>query len=305
MDNTKILPNLVKKYDCNLCNFSACNKTNYTIHLDTKKHKKQENIQNNNDFLLNLAKFECECGKSYKHKPNLYAHKKKCDYMEKQLIKLTDEEINYKEMFLQLLKKTDTLHDLLIEQNKIIQEKDKTINEIIPKIGNNNNSNNTNSNNNFNISLFLNEHCKDALSMDEFVKKIEVSLTDLLFTKQKGIVNGISNIFIKNLSDLPEKERPIWCSDKKRKKIFIKEEEWTEDVDNSKTKQAIKDVSKVQIKSIQKYTQENPDWKEKENKKQEYITIVKNATDEIVEKEVISKLIDSIYFQNQNKNITD
>ena len=295
--------NFVKKndniYECELCHFYTSKKTNYTIHLDTKKHKNNEILQNPTDFVKKNDKFICECGKSYKHKPTLYAHKKNCIFKTNDDLFVYDENnINYKEMFLQILQKTDTLHNLLIEQNKII-------NEIIPKIGNSNNSNsnNINSNNNFNITLFLNEHCKDALSIDEFVKKIEISLTDLLFTKQKGLVNGISNIFIKNLNDLSEKERPIWCTDKKRKKIFIKDEEWTEDVDNTKTKQAIKDVSKVQIKSIQKYTQENPDWKEKENKKEEYITIIKNTTTDIVDKEteVINKLVETIYLDTELK----
>ena len=196
--------------------------------------------------------------------------------------------------------------------NKIIQEKDKTINELIPKIGDNigdtnshlNHSNVNSHNKNFNILLFLNEHCKDALSIDEFVKKIEVSLTDLLFTKQKGIVNGLSNIFVKNLNTLPVKKRPLWCSDKKRKKIFVKNEIWDEDINNFKTKKAIKDVSKTQVKSIQKYTEKNPDWKEKENKKLEYIDIVKNATADIDQKEeeIINKFMNDIYFQNQNNH---
>ncbi len=319
MDNTNFSQKKTKKYECNLCNFLSSNKRDFNIHLETKKHKMREIISNNNDFPQNLARFECECGKSYKHKPNLYAHRKKCDYEVKQLSILKEngeEGINYKEMFLQILKKTDTLHDLIIEQNKIIHEKDKTINELIPKIGSNtnisdthgNNNLNTNSfNKNFNLCVFLNENFKDAISMDEFVKKIEVSLTDLLFTKQKGLVNGLSNIFVKNLNSLPIKKRPLWCGDKKRKKLFIKDEIWNEDVNNTKTKQAIKDVSKVQVKSIQKYTENNPDWKEKENKKEEYISIVKNATADINEKEeqVINKLIENIYFQNQNQNITE
>jgi hypothetical protein len=212
-------------------------------------------------------------------------------------------------MFLQLLQKTDALHNLIIEQNKIIQDKDKTINEIIPKIGNNNiNNANVNSNNkNFNICLFLNENCKDALSMDEFVKKIEIKLTDLLLTKQKGIVNGISNIFIRHLNELPEKKRPLWCSDKKRKKIFVKDEEWNEDVDNLKTKQAIKDVSAIQVKNINKYTEKYPDWKEKENKKEEYISIVKNATTDIREKDedILNKLVESIYLDNESKKFIE
>jgi len=296
MDN-----NTNEEFYCHICQYKTYIKCNYIRHLNSNKHHKTINYNQINAYKI----YKCECGNIYKYIQNLSRHKKKCK-LEKQdnLIVYDENNINYKDMFLQILQKTDTLHNLIIEQtkiinekDKIIQEKDKTINEIVPKIGN------TNSNNNFNISLFLNEHCKDAISMDEFVKNIEISLTDLLFTKQKGLVNGISNIFIKNLSDLPEKERPIWCTDKKRKKIFIKEEEWAEDVDNTKTKQVIKDVSKVQVKNISKYTQENPDWKEKENKKEEYISIVKNTTVDINEKEeqVINKLVDTIYLDTELK----
>ena len=143
--------------------------------------------------------------------------------------------------------------------------------------------------------------------MDEFVKKIEIKLTDLLLTKQKGIVNGISNIFIRHLNELPEKKRPLWCSDKKRKKIFIKDEEWNEDVDNIKTKQAIKDVSAIQVKNINKYTEKHPDWKEKENKKEEYINIVKNTTTDISQKDedIINKLVESIYLDDDSKKLIE
>lgn len=141
--------------------------------------------------------------------------------------------------------------------------------------------------------------------MDEFVKKIEVSIKDLLFTNEKGLVNGLSNLLIKNLKDIPEKKRPLQCSDKKRKKIFVKEEEWAEDVDNVKTKQAIKDVRTVQIKNIHKYTEKNPDWKDKDDKKEEYMGIVKNITSDIHSKddEVINHLVDTIYLDGEVKQI--
>lgn len=128
-----------------------------------------------------------------------------------------------------------------------------------------------------------------------------------MLTKQKGLDNGISNIFIRHLTDLPEKKRPLWCSDKKRKKIFIKEEAWSEDVNNLKTKKAIKDVSCIQVKNVNKYTEINPDWKEKDKKKDEYMSIVKNTTNDIVEKEneVINKLVDAIYLDNGIKKMIE
>lgn len=303
------------------------------------------------------GKYYCECGKSYKHTSNFYSHRKKCRKQEISISDTNDNDndnqtneddddlviynsqtqtIDYKEMFFKMLEKSENLNSLFIEQlqnkideqNKIISEKDKTIGELIPKIGtggnshsnntiantNNNTNTNTNSHNNIhantntnshntvnNINLFLNENCKEALSIDEFVKKIEIKLTDLLVTKRKGLVNGISNIFIRSLSDLPAKKRPLWCSDKKRKKIFIKEDAWSEDVNNVKTKKAIKDVSFIQAKNVVKYTEKNPDWKEKEDKKDEYMDIVKNTTTSIVDKEgdVINKMVDAIYLDNE------
>lgn len=323
MDTNAFLSNLAKKYECKLCDYISSNKTNFNIHLDTKKHKKQELLtntnENTNDFLLILPKsqdnqnYSCDCGKSYKHKPSLYNHKKKCDFKEKEkekekeLVVYNEKNIDYKEMFFKLIEKTDMIQNLFIEQNK-------TINELIPKIGtatsnntmNNCNNNNT-TNNNMNINLFLNENCKDALSIDEFVKKIEITLSDLLFTKQKGLVNGISNIFIRSLTELPEKKRPIWCSDKKRKKIFIKEEAWIEDVNNVKTKKAIKDVTVIQAKNVNKYTEKNPDWKDKDNKKEEYIGIVKHTTGDIIDKEaeVINKIVDVIYLDDGSKKLIE
>lgn len=305
------------EFICQNCNYNTDIKSNYIKHLKTQKHL-SSCVDNKTDE-YKQKNYECECGNIYKHRQSLNKHKNKCKIEnDDKLIVYDENNINYKDMFLQLLQKADTLHNLIIEQNKIIQEKDKkihekdktinekdkTINEIIPKIGINNSNINSN-NKNFNICLFLNENCKDALSIDEFVKKIEISLTDLLFTKQKGIANGISNIFIKNLNELPEKKRPIWCSDKKRKKIYIKDEIWDEDVDNIKTKQAIKDIGNKQIKNINKYTEKNPDWKEKDTKKDEYIAIIKNITGDIVEPDIINKLVESIYLDNDAKNLIE
>jgi len=327
-------PKSTLKFECKLCQYISSNKNHFNRHIDTDKHKKRQNntnsYQNNTYLAQNAPKAQnentvdnlycdkkeqldthsCECGKSYKHKSNFYAHRKKCKSQEKEneLMVYDEKNINYKEMFFKLIEKTDMIQNLFIEQNK-------TINDLIPKIGvgtsnnimNISNSNNNTTNNNTNINLFLNENCKDALSIDEFVKKIEISLSDLLFTKQKGLVNGISNIFIRSLTELPEKKRPLWCSDKKRKKIFIKEDAWTEDVNNVKTKKAIKDVSFIQAKNVNKYTEKNPDWKDKDNKKDEYIGIVKHVTGEIVDKEgdVINKIVDVIYLDDGSKKLIE
>lgn len=294
-------PKSTSIFECKLCDFLTYNKNHYNRHIETNKHKNRELLINTNEKAQKAQDdklFFCECGKYYKHNPSLYNHRKKCNQNKNQEIILSNNEKNddnYKDIIKTLLEQNNVVK-LLLEQNNSLQN---TIKDLIPKVGNNNNNNNTN--NNFNICLFLNENCKDAISMDEFVKKIEITVNDLLFTKQKGLVNGISNIFIKNLNDLPEKERPIWCSDKKRKKLYIKEETWAEDINNNKTKQTIKDISSMQLKNINKYTHQNPDWKDDENKKEEYINIIKNTTNDIAGKEIdiINNLIDIIQFDKQ------
>lgn len=128
MDNNDFLQNLSAKYECKMCHFISCNKTNFRNHLDTKKHKNSKIISNNNDFLQKNATFDCECGKSYKHKPNLYAHKKKCDYNNSSLIVQNDEAVNYyKEIINELMNQNKNLMD---QNKKFIELTEKSVNTI-------------------------------------------------------------------------------------------------------------------------------------------------------------------------------
>jgi len=294
MNNTEITEKKQKKYSCINCNFNTSNKTDYSRHILTDKHKNKNNTINN----INLTQktedeFSCICGKKYKHKPNLYSHKKKCNYDDTFVLAEKKEDINYKELVIKIL-----------EQNASLQN---TINELIPKISNNNNniSNVSNINQNLNINFFLNEKCKDAININDFIKNIEVSINELLFTKNNGFVKGIHHLLIENLNKLPTIQRPIWCSDKKRKKIYIKEDTWSEDINNIKTKTAINDISTLQFKNINKYTQKYPNWKDSDKHKDNYIAIVKNSTEPIKENEdkVINMLVDSIHFQKHMDEI--
>jgi hypothetical protein len=296
--------------------------------LETEKHKKRIIISNNNNLMTKNEKFLCECGKSYKHKPNLYAHKKKCEYNNKHIVTQEEKNINYKEKIEELINKNKILENTIsnifqssvIDQNKVLQtviieliDQSKKILELSQKSGNTNNTiinngnNNVNTTNqNLNINLFLNEKCKDAISIDDFVKQIIVSINDLLFIKDKGIIKGIANIISNKLKELPLDKRPIWCSDKKRKKIFIKDKEWAEDVDNIKTKQAICDVTAIQTKNISsKYKNEYPNYMDNEDETEKYMIYVKQNTETTKGKEeaIITNLIDTIYLDDKSKNI--
>jgi hypothetical protein len=136
-----------------------------------------------------------------------------------------------------------------------------------------------NSNNNFNINFFLNEKCKNAMNLEDFVEKIKFTLEDLQFTKDNGYAKGISNIFIKNLNDMDITERPIHCSDQKRLQFYVKNDnEWTKDNNNEKIDNTIEKVSKKQIKSIQEWVEANPDFTESDTKMEEYFTLVRSIT---------------------------
>ena len=299
------------KYNCKKCYFITCKKTDYTRHLETQKHKNNKNddlLMTDDDFKnekneKNEKIYYCQCGKKYKYKQGIHVHRKKCNFknsltdinennQETALTTTIKEEsdISYKTMFLDMMK-----------QNKELQN---TICEMIPKMGNTvNTTNNTNNINNINVTVFLNDKCKDAISMTDFIKTIDISLDDLYVTKNKGLIGGISNIFVNQLNKLPLVQRPIWCSDKKRKRLFIKEDTWTEDTDNIKTAQAIKSVSVLQTKNINKYTKEKPNWIKNDKEKDDYIYIVKTTTDTVEDKTnpIIDKMIDVIHLTNDKR----
>ena len=212
MDATKKTKKIPIKYECIKCDYNTSSNKDYKKHLDTQKHYNIINAINAIPKSQKIpTKYKCDkCCKEYVHQPSLFRHKKTCIIKEKQIINndANEEEINYKEMFLILINQ-------LTEQNAQNKELHNTIIELIPKIGINNIINNTN---NVSIQVFLNDTCKDAMSLTDFINTIQVGIADLLFTKENGLVNGISNIFLSNLERIPMIQRPLWCSDKKRKK---------------------------------------------------------------------------------------
>ena len=307
-------PIKIRTFCCEFCDYLTSDKKDYTRHLKTIKHYKRINTSK---ILQNTSKnpeksenqFCCDCGKKYKHRQSLYNHLKNCDFkIEKSDNNTINNEIIL-EKFAEVLEKSneksnENYKELILN---IIKEQSKVFSDLIPKIGNNNtitntnNNTNTNSNNvkqNFNVNVFLNENCKDAMSLNDFVKNIEVSVNDLLFSKEKGLIKGISNLFIKNLNELPMIQRPLWCSDKKRKKIYVKEESWSEDVDNNKTKEAIYNISKAQTGNINKYIEHKPNWMTDDKDKTTYIDIVKTITEQVDDgkrEKVIDTIMETIH----------
>ena len=276
-------------YECLKCDYLTSKKCNYKNHLATQKHYNA--INDTKKKQKEATKYLCDkCSKEYIYQSGLYRHKKTCKIREEQIINNDekDSNINYKEMFLILINQlteqsaqNKELHNTIIEQNN-------TIKEIIPKIGNNNN----NITNNVSIQVFLNDTCKDAMSLTDFINTIQVSVSDLLFTKENGLVKGISNLFLSNLERLPMIQRPLWCSDKKRKRMFIKQDKWIEDMEREKTNGLVNTISKIQTKNINKYIADKPNWITNDKLKDNYIHIVKACTDTMDNK--IDKIVDNI-----------
>jgi hypothetical protein len=190
-----------------------------------------------------------------------------------------------------------------------MKKQDETIKDLIPKVGNKI----INNKNKFNINIFLNEQCKNAINMHDFIDSIQVSMQDLYFTKENGLANGLSNIFIGNLNKLPINERPIHCTDTKRETLYIKHnDKWDKDVNREKVLQALKDLSSKQLKTFGEWIN-NHDLINNNDDKEQYMEIlqivtknIKNLDDKIIKKICNNSYIKELLQEVQNeKNCND
>ena len=289
-----------KTYECKFCNYFTTNKTDYFRHLKRKKHlknvekrKKEQEMETAFNATSKTAKNPknlgitfCICQKTFKTSGGMWKHKQKCEmwkaYTESKTSKKTSKKTQ-KLPTTSLPSKTepklsveDELKQLQLQKAKLEVEKLKkeieNINkpktstnsltnelvETIGKIAGNNNCNNTN---NISINMYLNEQCKNAMNLEDFVRNITVSLKDLDYSKQNGYAKGIANIFMKQLADLEPTERPIHCSDKKRLQFYVKDaDKWEKDKDNIKLTSSIKSVGMEQVKKMSEWEKEHPDY---------------------------------------------
>jgi hypothetical protein len=278
-ENTSIfIPKNPLTFECVSCHYKSSNRKDYKKHLQTIKHLSSKDTSNkpSKNPKEDIQIFACNCGKKYKHRQSLYNHKKICNVLNgTENIDMNKDQPITTELVLQLIKQNEKLQEMLHDQhNKMynIAKDNKCIT--------NNNGNTTNNNNHFNLNFFLNEQCKDALNLMDFVESLNVQLKDLEYTATKGYAEGISNIFIKGLSNLHVHNRPLHCSDSKRDVLYIKENgEWLkEDEEKSKLTKAIKIIGNKNMKQISEWQKAYPEYNDPTSKQNDkYMKMIYNT----------------------------
>ena len=282
-----------EKFYCNFCDFSCRQKSKYDRHILTPKHQKRtEWIHlDTNGYQKGpkgpAASYECECGKKYKFSQGLSKHKKTCqNSTEKKEL----ESKNENELITFLLKENQEFKQMLMEQNK---KNNELVLELAQKPTTTNNT--INNKNKFNINFFLNEKCKDAMNITDFVSSLKLTLQDLEKTAELGYVKGLTNIIVNGLNELDVYKRPIHCSDAKRETLYIKDNNvWEkENEEKQKITKAIKHISIRNAKQVGEWTKENKGYDNSTNKKNDkYLKIVSEANGG--EPEEINKIISNV-----------
>ena len=218
------------EYKCDLCDYFTSNKGDYNKHLNTAKHKRVTS----GDAKLSKS-HKCNCGKEFKHRQGLWKHKQKCNENIAVYVNGNDD-TKYELLtttILELVKKNDELTSSIVEMSK--------------NMGNNNNNTThttVTNNNKFNLNVFLNEKCKNAMTLKDFVKSINISVQDFIETGERGFIDGISNIIVERINEMEIHDRPLHCTDLKRETVYIKDDDkWEKDEDKVKLRKAVKGVA--------------------------------------------------------------
>ena len=236
------------EYKCEKCNYITQRKSQYDRHILTAKHIRiHENTENSSK---KFKIYKCDiCNNEYKFHSGLWKHKKTCSYEEHNNVTediQVEEPVNdanpdtdvkvLSNTIFELVKQNNEFKQLLIEQNHKMME-------MAGNMGNNNN-NTVNSNNKFNLNVFLNEKCKNAMTLKDFVKSINISVQDFIETGERGFIDGISNIIVERINDMEIHDRPLHCTDLKRETVYIKDEgKWEKDDNKTKLRKAVKGVA--------------------------------------------------------------
>jgi hypothetical protein len=289
-------PKISNIFECKFCDYKCSKNSEYSKHLLTLKHQKLLNasklLENASKLLADYtdtnvsSRFYCQCGKSYSHDSSYYRHRKTCTKQQNEKYSDNeDDEPTNKEIIMLLIKENSELKNMMM---KVLEN------------GTHNTTHTNSHNKAFNLNFFLNETCKDAMNISDFVNSIKLNLEDLENTGRQGYIEGISNILLKNLNNLEHHMRPLHCSDLKREVLYIKDNnKWEKESEEKPIlTKAIKIVANENIKQIKNWRDKNPDCTDSESKKNNlYLKIVSNSMNGLTEEEGhknINKIISNV-----------
>ena len=308
MDNI-VVPKKFQNFYCKSCDYSTCRKSQYERHLNTAKHK----MVTNGDILVpnENTKHICSCGKEFKFRQGLSRHKKNCNGIQTDIVSETttpvsntnDDLVN---VIVKQQEETSELKKLLIEQSQQIHAQQKQIQELIPQLQQVTNitNNNTTNNNKFNLNFFLNEQCKDAISIQHFIENLNIGIRELEHMGNVGYVQGMMSIFSETLGKMNIYERPLHCTDLKRDTLYIKQgDTWTKDTeDKTEMKKIVETVKCRNYGSLRLWEREHPEAFECDTQDNiDYMRISSeslggfNSTDTIKLNKIIKHVVKEVY----------
>lgn len=268
------------KFSCNICHFITNNKKDFSRHEMTLKHRNGVI----GPIWTQKKPLTCSvCNKSYTSRSGLYKHSKICEVEKTKNISGNNIIITEKLQKNANVNKNDIHQEKIEDMYKLLLKYCKSIDELQPVPGNTTNNITNNITNTINVHVYLNEQCKDAINLPEFIKNIQLQLSDLSLANKDGLLHSTKNIFLKELQNTEPVKRPIQCTDIKRKTLYIKEDgNWCKDVGNKKVKGAIHNLSQKHIPLVK-------DWQKMEGKEVEnqleYVQVVKSTSKNILEEE--------------------
>ena len=295
------LPKNAEKYFCESCDFKCTKESNWNNHILTLKHQNRTNLNKKMPKTAEKCQsiFECECGRKYTARNSLWYHRKGCS-IHQGVNTVYNGNISPtfefdKELLVKLLLKNQDVMEKMIE--------------IMPNIGNQSHNTTTNSHNtqNFNIQMFLNEHCKNAMNLTDFIDSLPITAETYDNTIQNGLTKTLTNMITNGLSQLDILERPIHCTDATRKTLYVKEaNNWEKDTELLKILFGIKQLARKQRTMISEWKDVNEGWEKDDNIQTKLTTLICHSMTDIEndEKEtskIIRAISKNVYLDNEAK----
>uniref|UniRef100_A0A6C0I465 C2H2-type domain-containing protein n=1 Tax=viral metagenome TaxID=1070528 RepID=A0A6C0I465_9ZZZZ len=313
-------------FHCSICNIACAHKCDYDRHINTAKHKNKIAGQGQGQSIVpNSIIYGCDvCGKTYKFRSGLSIHKRTHALQTQTQTQPQPQDKQFSDLIevvkdlMAHNKEVVSQNKDMINQNKVlvdaIQTKmanDSTLALTLASSGGNkitNNTNNITNNTQFNLNVFLNEDCKDAINLSDFVKTLKITLQDLEFTKTNGIVEGVSSIIVNNLKGMDVHKRPIHCTDLKRETMYVKNDEWIKDDMHEHINKFIYLTSCYQTRVIQDWMNAHPGWETKERMHTEYHNICKELykkieNDERANKKIIKAFLKEVHLAKNGSEL--